>query len=70
METLEDKHPELFVPDQNINRRKCKRVVPLQVMSLGMSRTGTACKSSQHVSQEMNVKSDDSFPRQQCRERL
>ena len=39
-------HPEMYVPDSNIDRHKCKRVVPMEVLSLGMSRTGTACKVS------------------------
>ena len=46
METksAEETHPYFFKPDQNINRRLCTRTVPMQVLSLGMSRTGTACK--------------------------
>ncbi|KAH7382049.1 P-loop containing nucleoside triphosphate hydrolase protein [Cadophora sp. MPI-SDFR-AT-0126] len=32
---------ELFSGDQNIDRRKCKRVVPLEVLNLSMPRTGT-----------------------------
>lgn len=43
-----EKHPELFIPDSNIDRRTCKRVVPMQVLSLGMSRTGTNCTCSHH----------------------
>lgn len=27
-----------------IDRRKCRRVVPMQVLCLGASRTGTECK--------------------------
>ncbi|KAF5007155.1 hypothetical protein FDECE_6508 [Fusarium decemcellulare] len=42
MQTPEEKHPELFRPDLNIDRRKCKRTVPLEVLALGMPRTGTA----------------------------
>ena len=34
-------HPHLFI-NTNIDRRKCSRVVPMQVLSLGMGRTGTA----------------------------
>jgi len=37
-----ERHPELFQKDLNIDRRTCKRVVPMQVLALGMSRTGTA----------------------------
>lgn len=29
-----------------IDRRQCKRVVPMKVLVLGMSRTGTECKRS------------------------
>ncbi|KAH7333090.1 P-loop containing nucleoside triphosphate hydrolase protein [Rhexocercosporidium sp. MPI-PUGE-AT-0058] len=32
---------ELFSGDQNIDRQKCKRVVPLRVLNLSMPRTGT-----------------------------
>ncbi|RSL71472.1 hypothetical protein CEP54_001356 [Fusarium duplospermum] len=42
MQTLEEKHPELFRPDLNIDRRKCTRTVPMEVLALGMSRTGTS----------------------------
>ncbi|PVH80118.1 hypothetical protein DL98DRAFT_207620 [Cadophora sp. DSE1049] len=31
----------MLLEDQNIDRRKCHRVVPLEVLSLGYSRTGT-----------------------------
>ncbi|KAE8443711.1 hypothetical protein EG329_001483 [Mollisiaceae sp. DMI_Dod_QoI] len=34
-------HPELFIKDQNIDRRKCKRVVPMEVLNLSMPRSGT-----------------------------
>ncbi|KAI9728247.1 MAG: hypothetical protein M1834_007740 [Cirrosporium novae-zelandiae] len=39
--TDREKFPEFYVEDQNIDRRTCKRQIPLQVLSLGMSRTGT-----------------------------
>jgi hypothetical protein len=39
-------HPEMYVPDEGIDRHQCKRVVPMEVLSLGLSRTGTACKRS------------------------
>lgn len=38
--------PKMFPGNLNIDRRKCKRTVPMQVLSLGLSRTGTACKYS------------------------
>ena len=37
-------HPEMYSPDAGIDRHKRKRVVPMEVLSLGMSRTGTACR--------------------------
>src|SRR5436190_10532857 len=43
--TTKEKHPELFMPQTNIVRRGCKRVVPMEVMNLGFPRTGTMCKS-------------------------
>lgn len=36
-----ERYPDLF-KDLNIDRRTCKRIVPMQVLALGMSRTGTA----------------------------
>ncbi|KXH47567.1 hypothetical protein CNYM01_11912 [Colletotrichum nymphaeae SA-01] len=42
MQSEKEKHPELFKPDLNIDRRQCKRVVPLEVLALGMSKTGTS----------------------------
>src|SRR6187402_2001679 len=33
----------MLLADQNIDRRNCRRVVPLEVLSLGYSRTGTMC---------------------------
>jgi hypothetical protein len=35
--------PKMFPGNLNIDRSKCKRTVPMQVLNLGMSRTGTAC---------------------------
>ena len=43
--TMKEKHPELFMPQTNIDRRQRKRVVPMEVMNLGFPRTGTMCKS-------------------------
>lgn len=48
--TMVEKHPELFMPQTNIDRRQCKRVVPMEVMNLGFPRTGTMCKSSGSLS--------------------
>ncbi|MCJ1271065.1 hypothetical protein MMC22_010964, partial [Lobaria immixta] len=39
--TLQEKHPELYLPEQNINRRTCERVVPMEALNLSMCRTGT-----------------------------
>jgi hypothetical protein len=44
-ESMEERHPELFRPDQNVDRRTCERVIPMKVLSLGISRTGTACEN-------------------------
>lgn len=41
----EEKYPELFQPDANIDRRTCRRTIPMEVLSLGLSRTGTTCES-------------------------
>ncbi|MCJ1357618.1 MAG: hypothetical protein MMC33_007614 [Icmadophila ericetorum] len=40
--TDEQRFPELFVEDKDIDRHLCKRVVPMKVLVLGMMRTGTA----------------------------
>ena len=40
--TEEERFPDLFV-NTNIDRRICRRVVPLKVIVLGMPRTGTQC---------------------------
>jgi hypothetical protein len=37
------RHPELHMKETDIDRHNCKRVVPMEVLSLGMSRTGTSC---------------------------
>lgn len=42
--TMKEKHPEVFAEDQDANPRQHKRVIPMEVLSLGMSRTGTASK--------------------------
>jgi len=39
--TLHDRHPDLFAHDANIDRHACHRKVPMQVLALGFSRTGT-----------------------------
>lgn len=43
--TDEEKYPELFQPDANIDRRTCVRTMPMEVLGLGLSRTGTTCES-------------------------
>ena len=35
---------DIFTPDTDIDRRQCKRVVPMRVLALGLGRTGTACE--------------------------
>ena len=34
---------DIFTSDTDIDRRQCKRKVPLKVLILGLGRTGTAC---------------------------
>lgn len=40
--TETERFPELFV-NTSIDRRMCRRVVPLKVIVVGMPRTGTQC---------------------------
>lgn len=35
---------DIFTADTDIDRRQCKRTVPMRVMCLGLGRTGTACE--------------------------
>ena len=42
---MKEKHPELYMPQTNIDRRQTTRMVSMQVMNLGFPRTGTMCKS-------------------------
>lgn len=37
---------DVFTSDTDIDRRQCKRKVPMKVLILGLGRTGTACASS------------------------
>lgn len=39
-------HPEMYRPDKGIDRHRCTRTVPLELLNLSMSRTGTASKSA------------------------
>ncbi|KAJ7606810.1 P-loop containing nucleoside triphosphate hydrolase protein [Roridomyces roridus] len=39
--SLRARYPDLYVKDANIDRHTCRRVVPMEVLSLGMPRTGT-----------------------------
>ena len=41
--TLKDKYPEIY-NQTNIDRRGNERVVPMEILSLGMGRTGTMCE--------------------------
>lgn len=34
---------DVFTDDTCIDRRKCRRTVPMKVLALGVGRTGTAC---------------------------
>ncbi|MCJ1248355.1 hypothetical protein MMC30_005572 [Trapelia coarctata] len=39
--TKREKHPEGFLPETNIDRRTCKRTVPMEILNLSFPRTGT-----------------------------
>jgi hypothetical protein len=41
--SLKEKYPEIYA-QTNINRKDCVRKVPMEILSLGMGRTGTMCK--------------------------
>ncbi|MCJ1251261.1 hypothetical protein MMC30_008492 [Trapelia coarctata] len=41
MATVRERHPALFLPSTDIDRHKCKRVVPMQVLNPSFPRTGT-----------------------------
>jgi hypothetical protein len=41
--SLKEKYPEIY-KQTNIDRRGCVRVVPMEILSLGMGRTGTMRK--------------------------
>ena len=41
--SVEQRHPELFTFDKNIDRQHGVRTVPMEVMNLGFPRTGTMC---------------------------
>jgi hypothetical protein len=43
--SLREKYPEIYA-QTNIDRKDCVRVVPMEVLSLGMGRTGTMCEFS------------------------
>lgn len=42
----------------HIDRRTCQRVVPMEVLCLGMSRTGTDCKSIPHDLKDNKTETD------------
>ncbi|KAF2170352.1 hypothetical protein M409DRAFT_51405 [Zasmidium cellare ATCC 36951] len=42
---IQNAHPLLFTPDQHTDRHKCTRQVPMRVLAMGYSRTGTASMS-------------------------
>lgn len=58
--TLQEKHPELYLPEQNINRWTCVRVVPMQVLNLSMCRTGTQCPTG--IEELFPTSLDDPYP--------
>jgi hypothetical protein len=43
IKSLKEKYPEIY-KQTNIDRRGCERVVPMEILSLGMGRTGTMCE--------------------------
>jgi hypothetical protein len=47
--SMEEKPPELFTKDLDINKRDGKRTTPMEVLSLGMPRTGTACTNFSYL---------------------
>lgn len=44
--TDRERFPDYFV-EEDIDRRKCTRVVPMKVLVIGMLRTGTLCERAQ-----------------------
>lgn len=38
-------YAEMLGADRGVDRHRCHRVVPMEVLSLGFSRTGTLCES-------------------------
>ena len=41
--SLKEKYPEIYA-QKDIDRRGCKRVVPMEILSLSLGRTGTMCE--------------------------
>lgn len=41
--SLKEKYPEIYA-QTNVDRTGLKRVVPMEVLSLGLGRTGTMCE--------------------------
>lgn len=48
--TDQERFPDYFV-EEDIDRRKCTRVVPMKVLVIGMLRTGTLCELAHRGSQ-------------------
>ena len=44
MATVQERHPELFKPDLQIDRLCGTRTVPMEVLNLSFPRTGTMCE--------------------------
>lgn len=45
---------DIFTADTDIDRRQCKRVVPMKVLALGLGRTGTACECTRYNKHNYN----------------
>jgi hypothetical protein len=57
---------DIFTNDTQIDRRYCRRVVPMKVLILGLGRTGTACENSSQA-ERLSRRSDTKLIHlQQC----
>ncbi|KAI9710659.1 MAG: hypothetical protein M1820_002492 [Bogoriella megaspora] len=50
---MEKRHPEVFTAQGDVDWSRRTRVVPMEVLSMGMPRTGTACKLAMHRALEI-----------------
>ena len=61
MATVEERHPELFKPDLQIDRQSGIRTVPMEVLNLSFPRTGTMCESLYTLHHSVSPPSFPSF---------